>query len=91
MNRESVFFCEEAYLEEARARREAERGTFDQDYAMDSVGRLTLLKLRGDVETRDGSAFSLKSFHDSLLGQGAVPLWLHRMLLLGDTGEPVLD
>ena len=85
------FFCEEAYLEEARARREAERGTFDQDYAMDSVGRLTLLKLRSDVETRDGSAFSLKSFHDSLLGQGAVPLWLHRMLLLGDTGEPVLD
>ena len=85
------FFREEAYLEEGSARREAERGTFDPDYGLYSVGRLMLVKLRDDLEAREGSAFSLKSFHDRLLGQGSVPLWLHRTLLLGDTGDDLLD
>ncbi|MEE2637694.1 MAG: DUF885 domain-containing protein [Acidobacteriota bacterium] len=85
------FFREEAFLEEASARREAERGTFDPDYALYAIGRLMLLKLREDLETREGSAFSLKTFHDRLLGQGAVPLWLHRTLLLGDTGDELLE
>ena len=85
------FFREEAYLEEASARREAERGTFDPDYALYAVGRLMLVKLRDDLEAREGSAFSLKSFHDRLLGQGSVPLWLHRTLFLGDTGDDLLD
>lgn len=85
------FFRDEACLEEGAARREAERGTFDPDYALCSVGRLMLSKLRDDLEAREGSSFSLKSFHDRLLGQGSVPLWLHRMLFLGDTGDDLLD
>ena len=85
------FFRDEAYLGETGARREAERGTFDPDYALYSVGRLMLSKLRDDFEAREGSAFSLKSFHDRLLGQGAVPIWLHRTLFLGDTGDDLLD
>jgi hypothetical protein len=85
------FFRDEAYLEEGSARREAERGTFDPDYMLYAAGRLMLLKLREDLRAREGSAFSLKSFHDRLLGHGSVPLWLHRTLLLGDTGEDLLD
>lgn len=85
------FFREEAYLEEGSARREAERGTFDPAYVLYAAGRLMLLKLREDVQAREGSAFSLKSFHDRLLGHGSVPLWLHRTLLLGDTGDDLLD
>ncbi len=85
------FFCEEAYLEEGSARREAERGTFDPAYALYATGRLMLLKLRDDVQAREGSGFSLKSFHDRLLGQGSLPLWLHRTLMLGDTGDELLD
>ena len=85
------FFREEAYLEEGSARREAERGAFDPAYVLYSAGRLMLLKLREDVEAREGSAFSLKSFHDRLLGQGSVPIWLHRTLILGDTGDELLD
>ena len=85
------FFREEAYLGEASARREAERGTFDRTYVLNSAGRLMLLKLRADLEAREGAAFSLKSFHDRLLGQGAVPMWLHRTLLLGDTGDDLLE
>ena len=85
------FFRDEAYLEEASARREAERGTFDPGYVLYSAGRLMLVKLREDVQAREGAAFSLKSFHDRLLGHGSVPLWLHRTLLLGDTGDDLLD
>jgi uncharacterized protein (DUF885 family) len=83
------FFRDEAYLEEGSARREAERGTFDPSYVVYSLGKLMLLKLRADVEARDGAGFSLKSFHDALLGNGVVPFRLHRQLMLGagDTGS----
>ncbi len=84
-------FREHAYLEEGSARREAERGTFDPGYVLYAAGRLMLLKLRDDLQAREGSKFSLKSFHDRLLGQGSLPLWLHRTLLLGDTGDELLD
>ena len=60
-------------------------------YVLYSAGRLMLLKLREDLQAREGSAFSLKSFHDRLLGQGSLPFWLHRTLLLGDTGDALLD
>jgi hypothetical protein len=84
-------FREEAYLEEGSARREAERGTFDPAYVLYAAGRLMLLKLREDLRAREGSKFSLKSFHDRLLGHGSLPLWLHRTLMLGDTGDELLD
>jgi uncharacterized protein (DUF885 family) len=83
-------FREMAFLEEASARREAERGAFDPTYLVYSVGKLMLQKLRHDVEAKEGDAFSLRNFHDSLLKQGAAPFALHRRLMLGDTGS-VLD
>ena len=85
------FFRDEAYLEEAAARREAERATFDPDCVLYALGRLMLSKLRDDLEAREGSGFSLKAFHDRLLGQGSVPFWLHRTLFLGDTADDLLD
>ena len=82
------FFRDEAYMEESSARREAERGTFDPTYLVYSVGKLMLMKLRADYKQQQGKAFSLKSFHDALLGQGTAPVWLHRALMLpGDTGD----
>ena len=85
------FFEDNAYLEEGNARREAERGTFDPSFVLCPVGRLMLLKLRHDVESREGSGFSLRSFHDQLLEQGSAPIWLHRALMLGDTVSELLD
>src|SRR5207248_4013865 len=61
------FFRDEAYLEEATARREAERGTFDPTYLVYSIGKLMLLKLRRDYEEQLEGKFSLRSFHDTLL------------------------
>jgi uncharacterized protein (DUF885 family) len=85
-------FREEAYLEEATARREAERGTFDPTYLVYSIGKLMLLKLRQDCRQQQGKAFSLRTFHDTLLGNGTAPVWLHRQLLLGsDDGGDLLD
>ncbi len=76
-------FREEAYLEESSARREAERGTFDPTYLVYSVGKLMLLKLRQDYKQQQGKSFSLRGFHDTLLGNGTAPFWLHRKLMLG--------
>ena len=81
-------FREEAYMEEAGARREAERGTFDPTYLVCSAGKLMLLKLRQDWKQQQGKAYSLRSFHDTLLGNGTAPFWLHRQLMLGaDSGD----
>ena len=85
------FFREEAYMEEASARREAERGTFDPTYLVYSVGKLALLKLRNDLKQKEGKGFSLKAFHDALLAQGTAPFWLHRQLMLGEDAGDVIE
>jgi uncharacterized protein (DUF885 family) len=85
------FFREEAYLEEGSARREAERGTFDPSYILYSLGKLMVLKLRDDCKARQGDRFSLRAFHDVLLGNGTVPLWLHRNLMLGENNGAMLE
>jgi uncharacterized protein (DUF885 family) len=85
------FFREEAYLEEASARREAERGSFDPSYIVYSIGKLMVLKLREDYKAKVGSKYSLKQFHDTLLGNGTVPLWLHRALMLGESSGDMIE
>src|ERR1700704_3979351 len=86
------YFREAAFMEEGSARREAERGTFDPTYLVYTVGKLMLLKLREDYKQQQGKSFSLRSFHDTLLGQGTAPFWLHRQLMLGeDAGGDVLE
>jgi uncharacterized protein (DUF885 family) len=85
------FFREEAFLEEPSARREAERGTFDPAYILYSAGKLMLLKLREDYKAHVGARFSLRAFHDTLLGNGTVPIWLHRSLMLGPQNGELID
>jgi len=84
-------FREEAYMEEANARREAERGTFDPTYLVYTVGKLMLLKLRQDYKQQQGKAYSLRTFHDTLLGNGTAPFWLHRHLMLGGEDGALLE
>ena len=85
------FFRDEAFMEESSARREAERGTFDPTYLVYTVGKLMLLKLRQDYKQQQGKAFSLRTFHDTLLGQGTAPFWLHRQLMLADDSGDLLE
>jgi uncharacterized protein (DUF885 family) len=84
-------FREEAFLEEPSARREAERGTFDPSYILYSAGKLMLLKLREDYKTHVGAKFSLRGFHDTLLANGTVPIWLHRALMLGSPNGEIIE
>ena len=85
------FFRDEAFLEEASARREAERGTFDPTYLVYTAGKLMLLKLRQDYKQQTGKAFSLRTFHDTLLANGTAPFWLHRQLMLGQDDGNLLE
>lgn len=85
------FFRDEAYLEESSARKEAERGTFDPSYVTYALGRLMMLKLREDVKAREGEGFSLRNFHDRVLGNGLAPFSFHRQVLLGDANGPMLE
>ncbi len=80
-------FRDQAFMEEASARREAERGTFDPTYLVYSIGKLMLMKLRADYKAREATAFSLRSFHDTLLANGGVPIWAHRQLMVGPGGD----
>jgi uncharacterized protein (DUF885 family) len=83
------FFRDEAYLEEATARREAERGTFDPTYLVYSAGKLAMLKLRCDWQEQQGGKPSLKAFHDALMAKGSAPFWALRQLMLDDPAEAV--
>jgi uncharacterized protein (DUF885 family) len=77
-------FRDESFMEEGGARREAERGTFDPTYLVYSVGKLMLLKLRRDYQDHVGKKFSLRDFHDALLGNGTGTFAVHRQLMLGE-------
>ena len=85
------FFRDEAFVEEATARREAERGTFDPTYLVYSVGKLMMLKLRRDYKEQQGARFSLRTFHDAVLAQGCAPFSALRRLLLNDASDAVLE
>jgi len=54
-------------------------------------GRLMMLKLRRDYKEQQGNRYSLRTFHDAVLGQGAAPFWAHRRLLLKETTDASLD
>jgi uncharacterized protein (DUF885 family) len=85
------FFRDEAFLEEATARREAERGTFDPSYLLYSVGKLMMLKLRRDYKEQQGGKYSLRAFHDAVLSQGNAPFWAQRRLLLDEKTDASLE
>ncbi len=85
------FFRDEAFLEEATARREAERGTFDPTYLVYSVGKLMMLKLRRDYKEQQDGKFSLRAFHDTVLAQGCAPFSALRQLMLNDATDAVLE
>ena len=56
-----------------------------------SLGKLMVLKLREDYKAARGDRFSLRGFHDALLGNGTVPLWLHRDLMLGANNGSMIE
>lgn len=86
-------FRDKAFQDDANARQQAVRGTFDPMYLAYTLGKLAIKKLRRDIEAREtaaGREFSLQAFHDQLLSYGSAPLPVIREAMLGPNPGPLL-
>ncbi|HEY6467523.1 MAG TPA: DUF885 domain-containing protein [Candidatus Acidoferrales bacterium] len=78
------YFVKEGYQSHAVGEVEAKRGTGDPTYLYYTLGKLQIMKLRADVQKKEGAAFSLQQFHDDFLKQGFPPVKIVRQAMLGD-------
>jgi uncharacterized protein (DUF885 family) len=78
------FFVREGYQTREGGTVEAKRGTSDPTYLYYTLGKLEILKLRADVQRKQGAAFSLEQFHNDFMKQGFPPIKIVRRALLGD-------
>ncbi len=78
------FFVKEGYQSPSIADVETKRGTSDPTYLYYTLGKLQILKLRSDLEKKEGSSFSLQKFHDDFMRQGGAPVKIVRQAMLGD-------
>jgi uncharacterized protein (DUF885 family) len=79
------FFVDEGYQTRAGGLVESKRGTTNATYLYYTLGKLQILKLRADLEKKEGAQFSLRQFHDDFLKQGFPPIKIVRRAVLGDT------
>ncbi len=84
-----AFFVNEGYQSQSIADVETKRGTEDPTYLYYTLGKLEIMKLRADVEKKEGASFSLQKFHDDFMRQGGAPIKIVRRAMLGDN-SPVL-
>ena len=83
------FFVTEGYQSASIGSMETKRGTSDATYLYYTLGKLEIMKLREDVKTKQGAAFSLEAFHDDFMHQGPAPIKVIRKAMLHDA-TPVL-
>lgn len=70
------FFMEEGWTEKANAERETKRGTSDPTYLVYTYGKLQILALRKEVESKAPEKYSISAFHDAFLKEGFPPVVL---------------
>jgi uncharacterized protein (DUF885 family) len=83
------FFVHEGYQGRPIAEVETKRGTADALYLYYTLGKLEIMKLRADVQAKQGAGFSLQAFHDNFMRQGFAPIKVIRKTMLHDD-SPVL-
>ncbi|HET7931108.1 MAG TPA: DUF885 domain-containing protein [Rhodanobacteraceae bacterium] len=83
------FFVKEGYQSRAVGEVETKRGTSDPTYLYYTLGKLEILKLRADVQKREGAKFNLEQFHDDFMQHGFAPIKIVRREMLHDD-SPVL-
>ena len=81
-------FALDCHQDDATAREQAVRGTFDPGYFAYTLGKLQIIALREEARRRLGERFSLRRFHDALLSHGAPPVALVRDRVLRELGAP---
>ena len=77
------FFIKEGYQSPITSMIEVKRGTSDPTYLDYTLGKLQILKLRADLQAKEGDAFNLQQFHDDFMRQGTPPIKIIRRALLG--------
>ncbi|MDE2496885.1 MAG: DUF885 domain-containing protein [Xanthomonadaceae bacterium] len=83
------FFVKEGYQSPAVGEVETKRGTSDPTYLYYTLGKLEILKLRTDMEKKEGANFNLEKFHDDFMQHGFAPIAIVRREMLRDD-SPVL-
>jgi uncharacterized protein (DUF885 family) len=78
------FFVTQGFQSREVGEVETKRGTADPTYLYYTLGKLQILKLRSDLQTREGADFRLEQFHDAFMQQGFPPIKLVRRALLHD-------
>jgi len=79
------FLVEHTRFERPNALAEVRRYTSSPTYPLSYLlGKVLILGLRDDERRRRGGSFSLRSFHDTLLRNGSLPISFHRRLLAGE-------
>jgi len=82
-------FLEKAFADPKTAHQQALRGTFDPGYLNYTLGKLMILKLRGDWQkAHPGTA--LGTFHDDFLKRGFTTIPAIRKLMLGEPEGAIL-
>jgi len=77
---------QECFQPASVAPKEARRGTSDPGYFSYTLGKLEIMKLRADVQAKEGKAFTLAHFHDRFLNAGLIPIAMIRREILGTDG-----
>ncbi len=77
-------FKNECGQDEASARQQATRGTFDPGYFAYTLGKLQILALRKEAIFKLEGSFDLRKFHDALLSYGSPPVALVRRRVLDE-------
>ena len=78
------FFVKEGYQSRAVGEVETKRGTSDPTYLYYTLGKLQIMKLRADLEAKEGKNFNLMQFHNSFMQQGFAPIRIVRAAMLHD-------
>jgi uncharacterized protein (DUF885 family) len=78
------FFVKEGYQSRSTGTIETKRGTSDPTYLYYTLGKLQILKLRADMQKKEGASFSLEQFHDDFLKEGFPPIKIVRREMLGN-------
>lgn len=89
MEQAEQFFIKEGYQSPSIAKMETKRGTADATYLYYTLGKLMIMKLRTDMQKKEGAKFSLQQFHDDFMRQGFAPIKIIRKAMLHDD-SPVL-
>jgi uncharacterized protein (DUF885 family) len=81
----TALLVEHTGFEHANAQAEVFRYTYTPTYQLSYLlGKVLLLQLRADEQSRLGDRFSLKDFHDTLMRNGSLPISFHRRLLAAE-------